>query len=241
MYDSHAIISLTTWPARIKSVGLTIFGLLAACPGFHIVLCLSAEEFPRKEADLPPDLNTMYKCGLFEILWCDINLRPHNKYFFTMLRYRDIPIITVDDDQIPITNVAELLYNSYRNDPYVIHAGRCHEIKYNHTTNRALPYDQWVYEQQSIRTPSKHLFATGVGGVLYPPNILQLGTKCITKILDIITADDIYLKVRENELNLKVKYVPGCAFIDTHAKHGLATAYNNTGKCLNNKYIKKYL
>lgn len=234
-----AIISLTTWPARIKSVGFTIFSISSACPGYPIVLCLSAQEFPNKEADLPTDLLLLHKIGICKILWTPINLRPHNKYFFTMVKYRDIPIITMDDDQLPVTNVADILYKSYQTNPSVIHAGRCHEIKYDDNKS-ALPYHQWRYEQRKVLKPSKHLFATGVGGVLYPPDILRLNPSCLPKILDIITADDIYLKVRENELRLKIKYVPGCKFIDMHAKQGLAL-HNNVGECLNDKYIKKYL
>ena len=44
-----AIISLTSWKARIGTVAKTIFSLVKQCPGFHIVLVLSEEEFPQKE------------------------------------------------------------------------------------------------------------------------------------------------------------------------------------------------
>ena len=52
-----AIISLTSWKARINTVGLTLFSLYKRCPGFHIVLVLSEEEFPKKEAELPDSEN----------------------------------------------------------------------------------------------------------------------------------------------------------------------------------------
>ena len=58
-----AIISLTSWKARIKTVGLTIYSLLTQCPGFHIVLVLSEEEFPKKERELPRDLVLIYQRG----------------------------------------------------------------------------------------------------------------------------------------------------------------------------------
>ena len=33
-----------------------------------------------------------------EIIQGDNRIRPHNKYFFVMQKYRDLPIITIDDD-----------------------------------------------------------------------------------------------------------------------------------------------
>jgi hypothetical protein len=38
-----AIISLTSWRARINTVAKTIYSLIKQCPGFHIVLVLSEE------------------------------------------------------------------------------------------------------------------------------------------------------------------------------------------------------
>lgn len=233
------VISLTTWPARIGMVGCTIFTLVKNCPGFHVVLCLSSEEFPNRERDLPNDLLLMLRAGVFELLWTDENLRPHNKYYFTMIKYRNMPIITVDDDQLIIDNIAEKLYQSYIKHPKAIHAGRCHEIQYD-ADGKALPYDKWIYCQTRKHEASKDLFATGVGGVLYPPNILRLDSTCIPVIKDIITADDIYLKVRENELNVNIIWVPGIHFIDQSAPNGLAL-HNNLGEHLNDKYIEKYL
>ena len=56
-----AIISLTSWKARINTVGLTIFSLIKRCPGFHIVLVLSTNEFPAKEAELPDTVRVLRK------------------------------------------------------------------------------------------------------------------------------------------------------------------------------------
>lgn len=57
-----AIISLTSWKKRINTVSQTIFSLVKQCPGFHIVLVLSEEEFPEKEKELPEELQliTLY-------------------------------------------------------------------------------------------------------------------------------------------------------------------------------------
>lgn len=38
------------------------------CPEFHIVLCLSEEEFPKKEAELPEDLMLFVNNNLIEVI-----------------------------------------------------------------------------------------------------------------------------------------------------------------------------
>ena len=72
MNPFKAIIALTTWKARIATCGLTIYNLMVQCPGFHIVLCLSGNEFPNGEKELPKDIRLMSKAVIVEILWVQI-------------------------------------------------------------------------------------------------------------------------------------------------------------------------
>ena len=67
--NEKGIISLTSWKARINTVSKTIFSLIKQCPGFHIVLVLSEEEFQNKESDLPDDLMLFVNSNLIEIFW----------------------------------------------------------------------------------------------------------------------------------------------------------------------------
>lgn len=108
-----AIISLTSWKARIATVGKTIYSLLKQCPGFHIVLVLSEEEFPKKEKELPKDLMLFIKNNLIEILWVYKNYKSFKKVLFTMDKYKDVPVISADDDCIYTCNYAEILYNKW--------------------------------------------------------------------------------------------------------------------------------
>lgn len=106
-----AIISLTSWKARIKTVSKTIYSLITMCPGFHIVLVLSEEEFPKKEAELPENLMLFVNNDLIEILWVHKNYKAFKKVLFTMDKYRDVPVISADDDCIYLKNYAEEWYN----------------------------------------------------------------------------------------------------------------------------------
>lgn len=116
-----AIISLTSWKARINTVSKTIFSILQHCQGFHVVLVLSEEEFPKMIDELPDDLMLFVKNNLIEILWVYKNYKSFKKVLFTMDKYRDVPVISADDDCVYICNYAEELYQEWlKNKDYVI-------------------------------------------------------------------------------------------------------------------------
>ena len=108
-----AIISLTSWKARINTVSKTIFSLIKECPGFHIVLVLSEEEFPKMMDELPDDLMLFVNNEMIEILWVYKNYKAFKKWLFTSKKYKSVPIITVDDDMIYVWNFCEDLYQHW--------------------------------------------------------------------------------------------------------------------------------
>ena len=98
--NEKAIISLTSWKARINTVSKTLFSLIKQCPGFHIVLVLSEEEFPQKEKELPDDLMVFVENELIELLWVYKNYRSFKKIFPVIDKYRNSYFLfTVDDDK----------------------------------------------------------------------------------------------------------------------------------------------
>lgn len=110
------IISLTSWKARINTVGLTIFSLLVHCPHWKIVLTLSDEEFTKKENELPKDLICLMQKGLLEILWCHKNYKSCKKVIFAMMAFPNLPIVSADDDCIYVRNYADEMYDLWRNN-----------------------------------------------------------------------------------------------------------------------------
>ena len=116
-HGEKAIISLTSWKARIGTVAKTIYSLLKMCPGFHIVLVLSEEEFPKKEAELPASLMTLVNNNLVELLWVYKNYKSFKKVLFTMDKYRDVPVISADDDCWYTRNYAQELLNVLNANP----------------------------------------------------------------------------------------------------------------------------
>lgn len=108
-----AIISLTSWKARINTVAKTLYSLIEKCPGFHIVLVLSEEEFPKKEEELPENLRLFIDNDLIEVLWVYKNYKVSKK-LYSCCKYTDIPVIVTDDDVIVVRPFAEELYEKWK-------------------------------------------------------------------------------------------------------------------------------
>lgn len=114
------VISLTSWKARINTVYITLDSLIQQCPGFHIVLVLSEEEFPKMCKELPESLMNLVNSEKIEVLWVYKNYKSFKKVLFTMDKYRDVPIISADDDMIYVWNYADDLYNHWKQTPSAI-------------------------------------------------------------------------------------------------------------------------
>ena len=190
------IISLTSFPARIKTVHLTINSLLCQSRKADMVLLwLAEDQFPQREAQLPQELTYLTAKGL-TIRWCE-DLRPHKKYYHTMREYPESIVITVDDDVEYPNDLVETLYDSYKAFPYAVSCMRAHEITFN-ADGTLKPYSEWVYQSKRVLQPSMYLIATGVGGVLYPPHCLSKEVFNLESIHALcLNADDLWLKAME--------------------------------------------
>lgn len=89
-----------------------------------------------------------------------------------MQEYRESAIITVDDDVIYPRDTVESLIKNFEKYPRCISARRVHRITHD-ISNNVLSYNLWEFECSTIKKPSFDLIAIGVGGVLYPPHILN--------------------------------------------------------------------
>ena len=165
-----AVISLTSWRARIDTVHKTIENLLTMCPGFHVCLTLSLEEFPNGVFSLPRSLTDLEKANKFEIIWVRKNYKAFKKVLFALLRYPQLPVISADDDCLYTENYAEKLYQSWAS---------CEQVHQIH--GYAVDKGSWPCQ-----------FPCGPA-TLYPPGCFHLfGVQCLSdKILESAN-DDLY-------------------------------------------------
>lgn len=188
--DHHPlVVSLTTFNKRIDDVYLTIESLFQQSrKADKVVLWLSREEFG--EADIPEILNRQRERGL-DIEFCDQDLGPYKKFYYSLKKYPDSLILTVDDDILYPIDTIDLLYRAHRKQPDVIHCHRAHQILLD-ASGKALPYKQWrsLGSKASLAT-----FPTGAGGVLYFPGCFDpeiFNRQAFQQLAP--NADDVWLK-----------------------------------------------
>ena len=187
------IISLTSFSHRVNDLYLTIESLFQqSLKADRIILWLSLKDFPNKVFDLPEQLKKQMKRGL-EVAFCEQDLGPYTKFYYTLKENPNSLIITVDDDILYPVDLVDQLYRAYKKEPHIIHCQRAHQMALSHATE-LMPYKQWkkdITESMADRT----VFPTGVGGVLYFPGCFA------DEILD----KDTFLKLAPNSDDVWLK------------------------------------
>lgn len=160
-------VSLTTYPARVKTVWITVASLLhQTVKPKRVILWLAEEQFP--DHKLPKKLTRLEKRGL-EIRYCD-DLKPHKKYFYTMQEYPDDFVVTADDDIFYPENHLEKLWKGHLRYPDSIICLAYQKIQIK--DGAVAPYSAWFVDRKT-RNPSMLLLPIGANGVLYPPHCLH--------------------------------------------------------------------
>lgn len=188
-----SIISLTSHGNRIKYLDKVVTPLLNS--DYRVVVTIYKSEMKFLSQHMKTSMNE----GLLEVISTSEDLGPHLKYYEASKRYGDLPIITIDDDNYYPLELIDELYNAYEAYPNVINAHRVHLI-----TNPS-SYQDWKWDYHpNVKLKSHKLFATGVGGVIYPPHALDYLSK--DEMRSCKFADDIYLKVMEYRKDLPVRW-----------------------------------
>ena len=167
-----------------------------------VVLTLYKEDVP----NMPPKLKEMIDLGLVELIVAEENLRCHLKYFYAMKKYRDLPVITIDDDSIyPKEMIPDFLKNAEKY-PGIIIARSARHIKPGKTYTQwnevvgGIEGATWFCDWDMIRND---LNPEGFGGIYYPANILKINDNMIPEIKEFPRADDIYLTIIEQRNGIK--------------------------------------
>ncbi len=165
--DYEIVVSLTSYGKRIYDVCLTIESIMQQTMKANRIVLWLDHNYER--ISLPVSLIKQQKRGL-EIRFCD-DCGPYKKLYYSLSAYPESVIITIDDDALYDYDVLERLILSFIQDSKFIYCTRCHRMEFN-SKGRLKPYNEW--ERVTNNIEASHLnFATGVGGVLYPPNSLD--------------------------------------------------------------------
>ena len=218
--NEKAIISMTSWKMRIATCSKTLYSLLTQCPGFHIVLVLSEEEFPKMTAELPENLMLFVDNELIELMFVRKNYKSFKKVLFSMDKYRDVPVISADDDCIYTCNYAQELYDKWEKNKNCC-------VTYKNITNFKGTPGNWG------------------AASLYPPYYFkEFGLKFLTKEIVKTSLDDGYYCVLRFHLKLnevQINKDPFRSVFNFHTKQAaLCSNYlrNNLGQKVMNQMDK---
>jgi len=200
------IVSLTSFPVRIEKVWMVIETLLRQkTKPDKILLWLAKSEFSSR-GSLPGRLLYLEKRGL-EIRFCDENLMPHKKYFYTMTEYPGSNVITVDDDIFyPVNFISKLIeyHNVYPKEIITV-VGR--KIKIH--DGKIFPYKDWTYINIESK-PSFQVLPIGAGGVFYPAGSLHPDCFNIEEIkTHALMNSDLWLKIMSLRAKTRVVCIAG--------------------------------
>ena len=185
---NEVIASITSYPARFKSLHLTLKSLvLQKQPANKILLWIAYED----QKALPKNVLQLAKQGLIEICYTE-DTRSYKKIIPTLKQYPNATIVTFDDDVYYPDTVLSSLISWHLKFPGRIIANRTH-IVMTSDDGQFLPYKQWKKNASNTDCPNQN-FQTGIGGVLYPANALHhsvLDETLFTKLAP--HGDDIWL------------------------------------------------
>ncbi|MBR4707123.1 MAG: glycosyltransferase family 2 protein [Pseudobutyrivibrio sp.] len=200
--NSDVVVSLTTYPARIKTVWMTIASLMnQTYKPLHIVLYLSKEQFPDGENGLPKKLFGLKKRGL-TIKFVDGDLKPHKKYFYAFKEFKDKYVLTADDDVFYPENHIEQFIKAIEKYPEAIICNRSHLIAFDES-HEFLPYKKWTDNVTEI--PDMLTLAVGGNGVMYRPRMFSEEIFNENNIINSsLYTDDLWLKAMEVRDNIPV-------------------------------------
>lgn len=189
--DENFIISLTSFPARISVVSRCIETLLRQKKKpKHIVLWLSSEQFSDKSV-LPKSLLKQEKRGL-KIELRERDIRSHKKHFYALNEYRELNVITVDDDVLYSSTLTQELCRLAMENPGRIIGNQVKKIGVKN--GEIVQYVDW---QTLLQGGEKTVnIPIGVGGVLYPAHALDVRLQVVDIFMKLAPkADDLWLGI----------------------------------------------
>ena len=204
--DANTVLcSLTSFPARINDVWMTIATLLNSdYENMRVILWLSKNQFSGINS-LPHKLRILENKGLL-IKFLDDDLRSHKKYYGCLTQYPNNTFITFDDDVLYHPSLVGRLMNIHSKYPHSIICNRA--MKIIKDTNYRFWGQYRPKNQQKALSESLqlNLLPTGVGGVLYPKGCFE-GTKVLD--VDLIkkttfNTDDLWLNFWARYANIEI-------------------------------------
>jgi hypothetical protein len=181
------IVSLTSYPPRFHTLGLTLRCLLAQSIRADQTILWIADQDRQAVTE---DIAALAEQGII-IRYCD-DVRSHKKYTYAFREFADCFVVTADDDAYYWPEWLEELVGGYRSDAREFACLRAHKINFA-GSGTPESYDRWEHNTDDSRA-SPGIFPTGLGGVLYQPAAMHPDVTNLDRAMALTpTADDLWL------------------------------------------------
>ena len=168
--DERIIVSLTSFPERMRDIHFCLYSLLTQnLKPDEVVLWLANEQFPNKEKDVPESVLKLKGNGL-TIRWCK-DIKSYKKLIFILKENQNDIIVTADDDIYYPKDWLEKMWNTYLDHPHTIISSRTRFIARD-SDNKILDYSNWDFCDGTNKSSFLN-FPTGAGGIMYFPGALS--------------------------------------------------------------------
>lgn len=186
----RVIVSLTSYPKRIKDVWLVIETLLRqSYKPDAVILWLAESQFDGIDS-LPPRLVALQERGL-TIRFCD-DLRSHKKYYFALQEYAEDLVILADDDMFYPRDTIQKLMKMHKKWPQDICCMTAQVIEPGFCSAPSLWRNPKLDEHNLQHTDRIQAF-TG-SGTLIPPGALHQDAFDSDRIQQLcFHADDLWI------------------------------------------------
>lgn len=171
--SERVIVSMTSYPGRIKNVGKSIFFLLKKQTRIpdEIHLWLSVEEFPNKENDLPKDLVAILNLDNVHIHWVPKNTFVHKRHEIFKQTTDDDCVFLIDDDVRYSDDLIQKVMEAHAKFPNsIVCYNRYHKHRY---VGRKILYGAPIDETEPSINKVRWCGQSMIPSKLYPKDILD--------------------------------------------------------------------
>lgn len=235
--DGEVDVSVTSYGARLETAHLTILSIVAGTVEPHSIT-LWVDPGTLSSVQLPTAIRELEARGL-QVREHTRRIGPHAKYFPHVSTHapHERPLLTGDDDVLYPSTWVEQLLGAHSDAPQVIHCYRAHTFTLS-ANKMPAPYNSWP--PRTSDEPSFATFATGVSGVIYPPEFLDYLAKGGESFMAVTPkADDVWLHFKAVESNTLVRQIASkpISFPTLPNTQAQALHRSNTGQSANDTQI----
>lgn len=222
--NEKVIVSLTSYPYRFKQPEMMTCLKSLVKQDTNVPYKIVFNVFIDDIKEIPSELMSFIENNNIELYQCPLDLRSHKKYYYVMQKYKNLPIITVDDDIVYSKHLVNDLYSSYLKFSKCVSACYLYRMAFDANDKLIPSFRKWNIKYEGYEPSFRNAFGSG-GGTLFPPGCLNISADKMPLIKEYITDDELLLKKWLNDAGYPVVKCKYNWTDETHGKKSKCGSY----------------